>query len=381
MEVYYNSYVIKLGNIRWLKDKAAVERAVVNCRGSAILLRVSQPPAEKIEVVITEIPPIQAIESSGIDLAQSFHLELIVRDPLALGRITDALAGHPGYVDQNDFNTLQWCGERGTGNLQSRTGRTAPMFFRENGMNVDLVNICFRQSIFLILNGPSFADVDHALLRRPGILTFGVNNGSHVFRTNFWTSVDDPKRFMASIWRDPAIMKFVPMAHFQKSIWDHATGSESVQKVGECPSVLGYRRNERFHPQQWLYEDTINWGNHGKLGGGRSVMLAALRICFLLGFRQVYLLGCDFYMSTDCRYWFPEQRSLNAIHGNMAGYNSMERYFTELKPSFDAEGFKVFNCNPLSNLKVFPFVDFDDAISRSAINNSESTDGMYIERK
>ncbi|MEZ5434706.1 MAG: hypothetical protein R3F31_26780 [Verrucomicrobiales bacterium] len=381
MEVYYNSYIIKLRGISWPKDKAAIEQAVMSCRGSSIILRVSQAPIAKMEVEITHTPPLQAIEGSGIDLTRSFNVEVIVRDPLALGRITDALEGHPGYVDQNDFNTLQWCGARGTGNLTSRSGRSAPMFFRENGMNVDLVNVWYGQSVFLILNGPSFASIDQALLRRPGILTFGVNNGSHVFRTNFWTCVDDPKRFMGSIWRDPAIMKFVPMAHFQKPIWDHITVSESVLKVGECPGVLGYRRNERFDAQQWLHEDTVNWGNHGKLGGGRSVMLAALRICFLLGFRQVYLLGCDFYMSADCRYWFPEQRSVNAIHGNMAGYNSMDRYFNELKPHFDSAGFKVFNCNRLSNLKVFPFVECADAIARSGIENSESTEGMYVDRK
>ena len=72
---------------------------------------------------------------------------------------------------------------------------------------------------------------------------------------------------------------------------------------------------------------------------------------------------------------------MNAIHGNMAGYNSMDRYFNELKPHFDSAGFKVFNCNRLSNLKVFPFVECADAIARSGIENSESTEGMYVDRK
>jgi len=114
VEVYYNSYIIKLRGISWPKDKAAIEQAVMSCRGSSIILRVSQAPIAKMEVEITHTPPLQAIEGSGIDLTRSFNVEVIVRDPLALGRITDALEGHPGYVDQNDFNTLQWCGARGT---------------------------------------------------------------------------------------------------------------------------------------------------------------------------------------------------------------------------------------------------------------------------
>ena len=61
------------------------------------------------------------------------------------------------------------------------------------------------------------------------------------------------------------------------------------------PAVFGYRRNEAFVAEQWLYEDTFNWGNHSKRTdaygntGSRSVMYIALRLLFYLGVRQLYL--------------------------------------------------------------------------------------------
>jgi hypothetical protein len=216
----------------------------------------------------------------------------------------------------------------------------------------------------------------------PGIMTFGINNGPKTFRPNFWTCVDDPVRFLKSIWLDPKITKFVPQSHFEKPIFDNEKWEVMRNVVGDCPNVIGYRRNERFSAAQWLYEDKLNWGNHKDHGGGRSVMLPALRILHLLGFRKVYLLGCDFKMSTTSTYHFDEQRSPGAVSCNASTYDRLKsEYLPSLKPFFDAEGFLVYNCNPESELKVFPFISFEDAVKDATKNIgntlTERSWGMY----
>ncbi|MBL9178403.1 MAG: hypothetical protein JNM65_10085 [Verrucomicrobiaceae bacterium] len=236
------------------------------------------------------------------------------------------------------------------------------------------------QTLFLVLNGSSLKDFDWDKLKRPGICSFGVNNGAHGFRPQFWTCVDDPTRFMESIWRDPGILKFVPQAHFDKPVWDAEKNVLSSSKVRDFAYVLGYRRNERFQAAQWLHEDTINWGNHANYGGGRSVMLAALRIAYLLGFRRINLLGCDFHMDTQHRYWFDEERTPNSIRNNTNSYRILTGYFEQLKPIFERAGFQVFNCNPDSQLKVFPFADLDTALREAEVRMSASTRGMYVDR-
>ena len=104
-----------------------------------------------------------------------------------------------------------------------------------------------------------------------------------------WTCVDDPPRFMDSIWQDGNILKFVPESFFDRK------GGRGGIPLREGRFFYGYRRNEHFRAAQWLTEGMINWGNHKCRGGGRSLMLVALRIAILLGFRRIYLVGCDFY--------------------------------------------------------------------------------------
>ena len=151
--------------------------------------------------------------------------------------------------------------------------------------------------------------------------------------------------------------------------------------VGDCPNVVGYRRNEKFHGPRWLHEETINWGNHGKFGGGRSVLLAALRILFLLGFRQVYLLGVDFEMTAEKRYHFDEGRTNSAIRGNMETYVKLQAWFKELQPLFLKSGFIVKNCNAASKLAAFPHLSYEEALaeSQARLGNTaqERTEGMY----
>ena len=156
------------------------------------------------------------------------------------------------------------------------------------------------------------------------------------------------------------------MSHFEKPLWDNRrvlTEAGWVQrweaaklKLGDCPNVAGYRRNEKYHAPRWLNEETINWGNHGKWGGGRSVLLASLRILYVLGFRKVYLLGADFDMSETKRYHFEEGRTPSSIKGNMSTYAKLQAWLTELQPHFLKAGYVVKNCNEKSRLTAFPFI-------------------------
>jgi hypothetical protein len=259
-----------------------------------------------------------------------------------------------------------------------------PFFFNREGCQMNLIGHYRGASAFLICNGPSIVNgkFDLSLLKRPGVITYGMNNGPRTIRPNLWSCVDDPKRFMKSIWFDPCIMKIVPHSFAEKKLFDNETWQDMDRVVGECPNVIYFHRNEKFMAERFLYEDTVNWGNSGDNGGGRSVMLASMRILFLLGFRKVYLLGADFNMSETNTYHFDEQRHKGAVNGNLSTYEKLQNeYFPALKPYFESEGFYVYNCNPESKLKVFDFVDFNDAISEAITPlgdvENERTWGLY----
>jgi hypothetical protein len=125
----------------------------------------------------------------------------------------------------------------------------------------------------------------------------------------------------------------------------------------------------------------INWGDHKDFGGGRSVMLAALRIMFYMGIRNVFLVGCDFNMSEDVKYAFEQDRHSGSIGSNTKTYNRNIERFEQLKPHFKEHGFQIFNCTKDSKLKVFPFVEYEDAITAASshmpVLADEKTEGLY----
>ncbi|MCZ2344475.1 MAG: hypothetical protein LC104_22165 [Bacteroidales bacterium] len=157
-------------------------------------------------------------------------------------------------------------------------------------------------------------------------------------------------------------------------------------RVGDMPGVFGFRRNEQFVAEQWLYESTFNWGHHSQRRdayghkGSRSVFYVALRLLFFLGVRTVYLLGCDFRMEIGrANYAFDQDRTPASIRGNNATYRILNARLRHLLPYFEKEGFRVFNCTPNSGLTVFPAREYHEALDHATnhISRHLNTTGMY----
>lgn len=275
--------------------------------------------------------------------------------------------------------------------------------------SVSLQNWYARRTVFLILSGPSLATLDLAQLNQRGIVTFGVNNSWAVHRPTLWTCVDPPGRFLDVGWKDPGIIKLVPLYHrnrrlrvkepppeFPESPASPESNGNSGRTGGgrfrpsqffvrDMPAVFFYARNTHFDPDTFFNEPEINWGNppdqKDSLGikGGRSVMLAALRLIHYLGFRVVFLLGADFRMSTDAEqnYAFEQGRTKHAVDHNNRLYAALDHRFTALRKRFN--DFWVFNCTPGSGLTAFPYYPFEKAVeyARSECRKPVDTIGWY----
>ena len=214
-----------------------------------------------------------------------------------------------------------------------------------------------------------------------------MNNSTKTFRGQANCTVDHPSHFSLSTWLDPTIIKFMPRKHFVSPLWDNRLmGAEqkwqrAERTPEECPNVVGYRRSYRFNPASWLTEEKINCGRGGNRIGGLSVMMASLKIIYLLGFRRVYLLGVDFAMSATQQYHFAQTQSARQILVNNVTYAELQMMFSELQPLLLGAGFAVSNCNPTSKLNAFPFVSYEQALHDSGERlgdyMNERTEGMY----
>ncbi|AQT67956.1 hypothetical protein STSP2_01108 [Anaerohalosphaera lusitana] len=252
------------------------------------------------------------------------------------------------------------------------------VFYRGDGTTVDLVDLFHGQSVFLICNGPSIKDIDlEKLTSTPGVMTMSLNNGGHKIRTNLWTGQDPPYRFMQSIWEDPSIMKFTLYDYRKRPVWDRKKGGYSDLKLWQCPNTFFHKRHSDFDAKKWLDEDKVVWGEPKDAGGNRSVMLAALHILYFLGFRNVFLLGADFHMTSDDKYFFEDRA---AVKHNNRLFKNVAKYLEQLKPYLNEVGFRVFNCSPASHLKVFEHKSIHDAVEMCRVNISQSTEGMYVKR-
>lgn len=288
-----------------------------------------------------------------------------------------------------DHERLRHARERELGFPVGRYLQPAPMLFTRDGHNVFLGDIYRGRPAFLICSGPSLTTHDLSLLQQRGVLTLSVNNAATVFRTQLWCSVDDPASFSDAIWRDPGITKFVPLCHMEKCFSVRNERQElvpSADRVGDMPAVFGFRRNEAFKADQWLYEDTFNWGNHSKRvddygqQGSRSVMYIALRMLFYLGVRRIYLLGCDFRMEEGRKnYAFEQDRSSSSVRGNNCSYRILNVRLARLKPYFEQAGLEIWNCTPSSGLTAFPYVDYETAVAAVLADMPTKivTKGMY----
>ena len=110
-------------------------------------------------------------------------------------------------------------------------------------------------------------------------------------------------------------------------------------------------------------------------------MLAAIKILYVLGFRDIYLLGCDFKMTKEDKYAFEENRGEGAIRGNNRSYSIMTKRFEAMKEHFTERGLSVYNCNKDSALEVFPYRHIKEVLSRQDIHNPPDFDtvGWYEE--
>ena len=235
-------------------------------------------------------------------------------------------------------------------------------------------------SVFLLCGGPSLAKMNLELLRQPGIVTMGVNNSPAVFRPNWWVHVDAADRFLRSIWEDENIRKFTPIGLKNGRIFDSDSWSYTEQKVTDCPNVSYYRRHEGFAAGEFLRGNSVCWG--GK--EGKSVMLAAIRILYELGFRKIYLLGADFRMAEDYGYAWAQGRAAAAVANNNRLYGALNDWFTQLRPLFEQEGLQVKNCTPESGLKAFDAMTLEEAVAEARLKidvAKERTEGLYDKAK
>ncbi len=215
-----------------------------------------------------------------------------------------------------------------------------------------------RRKAFLIGRGWSATDDRRARVAGSGIPVMAVNdfpkNGP---KPNYWCTGDPPNYFGERVWTDADIIKFAPFDF--RTIHRPAEDAYAPKLTPmDAPNTHFFHHvNNETEYESWLHTPWIAWGStiHGenvpkqfyKEGAARSSMLVGIRLLWHLGFREVYLLGCD---CTPHAHPAPEY------------WNAIFYLLEQIKPTLDRWGMKVYQTNRDSHLRTFDFVDFAEAI-------------------
>lgn len=137
-------------------------------------------------------------------------------------------------------------------------------------------------SCFIVGAGPSLASVDvDAVLNAPAP-RFCINlAGTGLFRPQFWTAYDPTARFSRSTYLDPGVMKLLPARRALDLV------PETTWKVCDCPNVYFFNgdRDRGF--------DNFVGSQHTTVVDWNDSLVQAIDVAYQLGFRTLYLLGCD----------------------------------------------------------------------------------------
>ncbi|GAB4160165.1 MAG: hypothetical protein Tsb009_37480 [Planctomycetaceae bacterium] len=152
---------------------------------------------------------------------------------------------------------------------------------------------------WLIGGGPSLPSLRIDEIANSTLPKMCINlSGTRLLRPTFWTSYDPTVRFHRSIYLDPSVMKFV----HRRRAFDVVP--ETNHKVCDCPNLLFFDRLEKRGFSDLLSQDCegiVDWADS---------MVQAIEILFRLGFRKIYLAGCDMRINPS-----REQISLASRYG------------------------------------------------------------------
>lgn len=216
-----------------------------------------------------------------------------------------------------------------------------------------------REKAFLVGRGWSASVENRQKIADAGIPVMAINdypaNGP---KPEYWCTGDPCNYFGERIWTDPDVMKFSPF-DFRMSERPREDAYAPRFDATAAPNIHFFHHvNNETEYESWLHTPWIAWGStiHGpnvpkqfySKGAARSSMLIGLRLLWHLGYREVYLLGCD---CTPHAHPAPEY------------WNTIFYLLDQIKPTFQRFGFNVYQTNVHSHLRSFEFRDIEEALT------------------
>lgn len=237
-----------------------------------------------------------------------------------------------------------------------------------------LENAYLDKAIFLLAIGPSLATLDLSQLKNKytcGMKLVPVK----YFMPTFWVVLEEDRATMPEeIWENKRLIKITSEEVFNKGYLQWLPPEKRIQRfesINRLSNMYYFKLHETFKASTYFTEEGISWGlaseKRDEFGvkGRRSIFLVFFKLFYYLGFRKIYLCGVDFSMSVQQPYAYNKSKPEHAVALNNTLYETLSQRLAALLPYFQERGLQVFNCNPNSNLKVFPYKSYEECLLES----------------
>jgi hypothetical protein len=191
---------------------------------------------------------------------------------------------------------------------------------------------------FILAGGPSLSGFSFDCIKDE--LTIGVNKSYEAFPTTINYSMDE---------------KFLKLAS-QTTQWKQYKGHKVNIKLG----------SNHYHDPDVKYvtrlkEKTLSFDLEKGIYTGNNSGFGAMMLAVCLGANPVYLLGVDLKIQKDKTHWhegYPKQ-NIRAVERSCLRF---KKCFEEFAPILQKEKIEIYNLNPDSELKCFPFKSIEEVL-------------------
>lgn len=214
---------------------------------------------------------------------------------------------------------------------------------------------------FIIATGPSLTYEDLEKLKNE--VTFSMNSiilsyEKTDFRPTYYGIQD------ANVYKQlySAIVKYE-----HQHISFYSAGLENCGDKYRPPKTwIPLNLNAQYHFYEYIYEPgnfftRFSANAYAMLYDGYSITYTLLELAIYMGFKEIYLLGCDStYLADKNKQHFIESGQYDPEHLRITATDRLTVAYKKAKEYADKHGIKIYNATRGGALEVFPRVNFDD---------------------
>lgn len=200
----------------------------------------------------------------------------------------------------------------------------------------DLSNLYADQALFIVGGSPSLDFQDHRYICDSPIMTMGLNNAVVTVRTQLWCGGDHPACYAPGILAEPRTMKFASLPHAEAVV----QGKQYFQ----FPNTFFYVPETEVPWHRFFdVQPNVPWYH--------NTLFSSIHIAYMLGFRRIYLVGCDFNIpDKNLAYAHPTALSDDELDWNRRLYAYQVEELCGLKELFDKAGLELVDTSINSKL-------------------------------